>query len=57
MGRKLLGLVALALDLDEDFFIKIGALNDPAAVVRLIRYPGMSVHQISVNSVKTWTLT
>ncbi|XP_013593970.1 PREDICTED: UPF0676 protein C1494.01-like isoform X5 [Brassica oleracea var. oleracea] len=37
---KLLGLVALALDLDEDFFIKIGALNDPAAVVRLIRYPG-----------------
>ncbi|KAF3596192.1 hypothetical protein DY000_02026703 [Brassica cretica] len=40
VGRKLLGLVALALDLDEDFFIKIGALNDPAAVVRLIRYPG-----------------
>jgi len=40
VGRKLLGLIALALDLDEDFFEKVGALNDPTAVVRLLRYPG-----------------
>ncbi|KAL9287114.1 putative aminocyclopropanecarboxylate oxidase [Arabidopsis thaliana] len=40
VGRKLLGLIALALDLDEDFFEKVGALSDPTAVVRLLRYPG-----------------
>ncbi|KAF8049767.1 hypothetical protein N665_2120s0004 [Sinapis alba] len=40
VGKKLLGLIALALDLDEDFFHQIGALNDPSAVVRLIHYPG-----------------
>ncbi|KAJ4868679.1 2-oxoglutarate (2OG) and Fe(II)-dependent oxygenase superfamily protein [Raphanus sativus] len=34
VGRKLLGLIALALDLDEGFFEQIGALNDPTAVVR-----------------------
>ncbi|KAH0870744.1 hypothetical protein HID58_077766, partial [Brassica napus] len=50
VGRKLLGLVALALDLDEDFFIKIGALNDPAAVVRLIRYPG----EVNSSDVETY---
>lgn len=48
VGRKLLGLIALALDLDEDFFERVGALNDPAAVVRLLRYPGIYVHQILV---------
>lgn len=41
VGRKLLGLIALALDLDEGFFEQVGALNDPTAVVRLLRYPGM----------------
>ncbi|KAL1194641.1 Jasmonate-induced oxygenase 1 [Cardamine amara subsp. amara] len=40
VGRKLLGLIALALDLDEDFFKQVGALDDPAAVARLLRYPG-----------------
>ncbi|KAF2591109.1 hypothetical protein F2Q70_00039549 [Brassica cretica] len=40
VGRKFLGLIALALDLDEGFFENIGALNDPTAVVRLLRYPG-----------------
>jgi len=44
VGRKLLGLIALALDLDEDFFEKVGALNDPTAVVRLLRYPGFSMY-------------
>ncbi|KAF8080947.1 hypothetical protein N665_0913s0013 [Sinapis alba] len=40
VGRKLLGMIALALELDEGFFEQVGALNDPTAVVRLLRYPG-----------------
>lgn len=43
MGRKLLGLIALALDLNEHFFEQVGALNDPSAVIRLLRYPGIYV--------------
>uniref|UniRef100_A0A1J3I2Y9 1-aminocyclopropane-1-carboxylate oxidase n=1 Tax=Noccaea caerulescens TaxID=107243 RepID=A0A1J3I2Y9_NOCCA len=39
-GRKLLGLVALALNLEENFFERVGAFNDQAAVVRLLRYSG-----------------
>ncbi|KAL1194640.1 Flavonol synthase/flavanone 3-hydroxylase [Cardamine amara subsp. amara] len=39
VGKKLLGLVALALDLEENFFEQVGAFNDQAAVVRLLRYP------------------
>ncbi|XP_054810068.1 2-oxoglutarate-Fe(II) type oxidoreductase hxnY isoform X2 [Prosopis cineraria] len=39
-GRQLLSLVALSLNLDEDFFEKIGALNNPAAFLRLLHYPG-----------------
>jgi isopenicillin N synthase-like dioxygenase len=30
----------LSLDLDAEFFQKIGALNCPLAVVRLLHYPG-----------------
>ncbi|CAH8276356.1 unnamed protein product [Arabidopsis lyrata] len=40
VGKKLLGLVALALNLEGNFFEKVGAFNDQAAVVRLLRYPG-----------------
>ncbi|CAN7072172.1 unnamed protein product, partial [Brassica oleracea var. botrytis] len=41
VGKKLLGLVALALDLEENFFERLGAfINDQAAVVRLLRYSG-----------------
>ncbi|XP_010540817.1 PREDICTED: 1-aminocyclopropane-1-carboxylate oxidase-like isoform X2 [Tarenaya hassleriana] len=40
VGRKLLCLIALALNLDENFFKQVGALNEPAAVVRLLHYPG-----------------
>ncbi|XWS49131.1 hypothetical protein CRYUN_Cryun13aG0137300 [Craigia yunnanensis] len=39
-GMKLISLVALALNLDEDFFQKLGALNDPMAFLRLLHYPG-----------------
>ncbi|KAG7542577.1 Oxoglutarate/iron-dependent dioxygenase [Arabidopsis thaliana x Arabidopsis arenosa] len=40
VGKKLLGLVALSLNLEENFFEQVGAFNDQAAVVRLLRYPG-----------------
>ncbi|KAG5414299.1 hypothetical protein IGI04_001866 [Brassica rapa subsp. trilocularis] len=40
VGKKLLGLVALALELEENFFERLGAFNDQAAVVRLLLYSG-----------------
>lgn len=40
VGTVLLSFVALALNLDEDFFIKVGALNAPATYLRLLHYPG-----------------
>ncbi|GAV77999.1 2OG-FeII_Oxy domain-containing protein/DIOX_N domain-containing protein [Cephalotus follicularis] len=39
-GKRLLSLIALALNLDEDFFEKVGAFNVPAAFLRLLHYPG-----------------
>ncbi|GMJ11002.1 hypothetical protein like AT4G16770 [Hibiscus trionum] len=39
-GVKLISLIALALNLDEDFFQKSGALSEPMAFLRLIHYPG-----------------
>ncbi|CAH2078844.1 unnamed protein product [Thlaspi arvense] len=36
-GKKLLHLVALALDLEENFFERVGGFNDQAPVVRLLR--------------------
>ncbi|XP_065858866.1 2-oxoglutarate-Fe(II) type oxidoreductase hxnY-like isoform X2 [Euphorbia lathyris] len=40
-GRRLISLIALALNLDEDYFEKIGALNGPEteAYIRLLHYP------------------
>ena len=40
-GKKLLSLIALSLNLDDDFFEKIGALNKPATILRLLHYPGL----------------
>ncbi|KAK8614069.1 hypothetical protein V6N13_122444 [Hibiscus sabdariffa] len=39
-ATKLLSLIALSLKLDEDFFRKVGALNEPFASLRLLHYPG-----------------
>ncbi|PKA64145.1 putative flavonol synthase 5 [Apostasia shenzhenica] len=39
IGKQLLSLIALALNLDEQFFELIGALNSPMAFVRLLHYP------------------
>ncbi|KAK9144553.1 hypothetical protein Sjap_004456 [Stephania japonica] len=40
-GKRLLSLVALALDLEEDFFEKVGAYP-PMGFIRLLHYPGES---------------
>ncbi|KAG5056958.1 hypothetical protein JHK82_011958 [Glycine max] len=39
-GKSLLSLIALSLNLEEDYFEKIGALNKPASFLRLLHYPG-----------------
>ncbi|GAV77998.1 2OG-FeII_Oxy domain-containing protein/DIOX_N domain-containing protein [Cephalotus follicularis] len=38
-GKRLISLIALALNLDEDFFEKVGALTVPSAFLRLLHYP------------------
>uniref|UniRef100_A0A804RBG8 Non-haem dioxygenase N-terminal domain-containing protein n=1 Tax=Zea mays TaxID=4577 RepID=A0A804RBG8_MAIZE len=43
-GTRILSLVALGLDLDADFFHKIGALKCPSTFLRLLHYPG-EVHE------------
>lgn len=40
VGRRLLSLIALALNLAEDFFVKVGALDRPNGFLRLLHYPG-----------------
>lgn len=39
-GIRLISLVALALDLDKDFFHKAGACDSPNPFLRLLHYPG-----------------
>ncbi|XP_057417489.1 2-oxoglutarate-Fe(II) type oxidoreductase isoform X2 [Lotus japonicus] len=39
-GKELLSLIALSLNLDEDYFEKIGAIRKPSAFLRLLHYPG-----------------
>ncbi|KAK7307771.1 hypothetical protein VNO77_41127 [Canavalia gladiata] len=46
VGKKLFSLIALSLNVDEDFFEKIGAINKPGAFLRLLYYPGeMGSHE------------
>jgi isopenicillin N synthase-like dioxygenase len=40
-GKRLLSLLALALNEDEDFFEKLGALDKPMAFLRLLHYSGL----------------
>ncbi|KAF5195655.1 2-oxoglutarate-Fe(II) type oxidoreductase [Thalictrum thalictroides] len=39
-AKRLLSLIALALNLDETYFEKIGASHKPTAFLRLLHYPG-----------------
>ncbi|CAI0517874.1 unnamed protein product [Linum tenue] len=50
-GRRLISLIALALNLDEDYFDKVGAMNEPDAFLRLIHYPGRN---LSFSCILTW---
>ncbi|EEF30909.1 2-oxoglutarate-Fe(II) type oxidoreductase hxnY [Ricinus communis] len=43
-GKRLISLIALALNLDKDYFEKIGALDQPEAFLRLLHYPGELRH-------------
>jgi len=43
-GKELLSLIALSLNLDEDYFQKISASNKPDAFLRLLRYPGSLIN-------------
>ncbi|ONK73542.1 uncharacterized protein A4U43_C04F32710, partial [Asparagus officinalis] len=40
VDKVLVSLIALALNLDEQFFEKLGAMNNPMAFIRLLHYPG-----------------
>lgn len=42
-GKKLAPMIALALNLDEDFFDKAGALNPAEGFLRLLHYPAVHV--------------
>ncbi|KAG8662292.1 hypothetical protein MANES_01G084100v8 [Manihot esculenta] len=39
-GKRLISLIALALNLDKDYFEKIGALDKPESFLRVLHYPG-----------------
>ncbi|KAL2472070.1 2-oxoglutarate (2OG) and Fe(II)-dependent oxygenase superfamily protein [Abeliophyllum distichum] len=39
-GKRLISLVAMALNLEENFFYDTGALNQPNGFLRLLHYPG-----------------
>ncbi|CAM0956410.1 unnamed protein product [Alopecurus aequalis] len=39
-GKRILSLIALSLDLDAEFFQKIGAFDNPSAAIWLLHYPG-----------------
>ncbi|KAL5973138.1 hypothetical protein ACLOJK_037164 [Asimina triloba] len=40
VGKRLLPLIALSLNLEEDFFEKVGGMNPPMGFLRLLHYPG-----------------
>lgn len=40
VGKRLSSLIALALDIEADFFTKPGKMDDPMAVLRLLHYSG-----------------
>ncbi|XP_050227012.1 2-oxoglutarate-Fe(II) type oxidoreductase hxnY-like [Mercurialis annua] len=43
-GKIILSFMALALNLDKDYFEKIGALDQPHAFLRLLHYPDVVKH-------------
>ncbi|XP_043718470.1 2-oxoglutarate-Fe(II) type oxidoreductase hxnY-like isoform X1 [Telopea speciosissima] len=49
-GKSLVSLIALALNLEENFFEKLGALDAPMPFVRLLHYPG----ELAVSNEETY---
>lgn len=43
LGKRVLSLIALALNVNEDFFEKVGAFNPPGALLRPMHYPGKPI--------------
>ncbi|KAK4728469.1 hypothetical protein R3W88_021457 [Solanum pinnatisectum] len=43
LGKRVLSLIALALNVNEDFFEKVGAFNPPGTLLRPMHYPGRDV--------------
>ncbi|XP_065626250.1 uncharacterized protein LOC112033366 [Quercus suber] len=54
-GKRLLSLIALALNVEEDFFEKVGALDEPNAFLRLLHYPDLCIRLqgVAINFVKS----
>ncbi|MCL7045788.1 hypothetical protein MKW94_010576 [Papaver nudicaule] len=42
-AKRLITLIALALNLDENFFEDVGALRNPMGFIRLLHYPGEQI--------------
>uniref|UniRef100_A0A7N0RCR3 Fe2OG dioxygenase domain-containing protein n=1 Tax=Kalanchoe fedtschenkoi TaxID=63787 RepID=A0A7N0RCR3_KALFE len=40
-GKRLISLIAQALNVEQDFFGKVGATDDPNGFLRLLHYPGV----------------
>lgn len=43
VSKRLASLIALSLNLDDNFFERIGAWDVPTACVRLLHYPGIVI--------------
>ncbi|XP_048231110.1 2-oxoglutarate-Fe(II) type oxidoreductase hxnY-like isoform X2 [Ricinus communis] len=48
-GKRLSSLMALALNLEKDYFERIGALDKPECYLRLLHYPSEVVHREGEN--------
>lgn len=43
LGKRVLSLIAQALNVNEDFFEEVGAFNPPGALLRPMHYPGKPI--------------
>lgn len=48
VGRAVAKIIALALDLDANFFDKPETLGDPIAILRLLHYQGIEINSFYV---------
>lgn len=55
VGTFLVNLIALALNLDEQFFEKMGAFDDLEAFLRLLHYPGIIAFYLNITDAIIFT--